>query len=614
MSMPRRLRNRLLSALATLSTVAALAVAAPAAADGSDEERGLLDAMHYRSIGPYRGGRSTAVTGVRGQRDTFYMGTTGGGVWKTTDGGLVWGNVSDGDFESASVGAVAVAPSDPNVVYVGMGSACIRGNTSPGDGIYRSTDAGKSWSRVGLEQGGQIGRIVVHPTNADVVYVAVLGHAFGANAERGVLRSRDGGDTWEWVLQVSERVGAVDLALDPGNPRILFAAMWQVVRQPWALISGGEGSGLYRTTDGGDSWTELTDGLPAGIKGRIGVTVSAARPSRVWAIVEAEDGGIFRSDDGGDTFRLINDDRNFRQRAWYYTHIFADPADTETVYVLNVGMYRSTDGGKSFTVIRGPHGDHHALWIDPDAPDVMINGNDGGACVTSNGGKSWSTQTNQPTAELYRVSVDDGFPYRVYGGQQDNSTVSIPSRTSGSGITRHDWYAVGGGESGHVVVDPSDRDIVYAGSYGGTITRYDHRTRRSRNILTYPQMQLGQAAVELKYRFQWNAPIRLSPHDPDVLYHASNHVHRSTDEGQTWEVISPDLTRNDPGKQVHSGGPITRDNTGVEVYGTVSRSRSRRTAPASCGPAATTAAVTSRATVALPGATSRRAPCPSGAR
>ena len=529
----------------------------------------LFQAMKYRSIGPYRGGRVTAVSGVRGVPGTFYMGSTGGGVWKTTDSGETWEIVSDGSFTSASIGAVAVAPSDPNVVWAGTGSACIRGNTSPGDGVYRSTDAGRTWTHVGLEEGGQVGRIRIDPRDPNRAWVAVLGHAFGPNETRGVYRTLDGGATWERVLYVSERAGAVDLALDPSNPRILFAAMWETVRQPWALVSGGEGSGLYRSTDGGDTWEELAQGLPEGLKGRIGVTVSAAKPGRVWALVEAEDGGIFRSEDGGDTFRRVNDDRNFRQRAWYYTHIHADPANADTVYVLNVGMYRSTDGGKGFSIIRGPHGDHHDLWIDPDRPEVMINGNDGGATVTTNGGATWSTQANQPTAEFYRVSVDDRFPYRVYGAQQDNSTVSIASRTPSSGITVHDWHPVGGGESGHIVVDPTDPDVVYAGSYGGTITRYDHRTRQTRNILAYPQLALGQAPRDLKYRFQWNAPIRLSPHDPDVLYHAANVVFRSSDEGRSWEPISPDLTRNDVDKQDYSGGSITWDNTGVEVYGTV---------------------------------------------
>jgi photosystem II stability/assembly factor-like uncharacterized protein len=459
----------------------------------------LFQAMEYRSIGPFRGGRVTAVSGVVGERDTFYMGSTGGGVWKTADAGQTWRNISDKHFKAGSVGAVAVAPSDPNVVYAGMGSACIRGNVSPGNGLYRSTDAGKSWSHAGLSDAGQIGRIRVHPEDPDLVWVAVLGHAFGPNEDRGVYRSRDGGASWERVLHVSERAGAVDLALDPNNPRILFAAIWQVVRKPWALTSGGEESGLYRSVDGGDTWKELTEGLPAGIKGRIGVSVSAARPNRVWALVEAEEGGLFRSENGGDSFRLINENREFRQRAWYYTHVFADPQDENTVYILNVGMWRSTDGGKSFEFIRAPHGDHHALWINPDDARIMINGNDGGANVTLNGGKTWSSQANQPTAEFYRVSVDNQFPYRVYGSQQDNSTVSIASRSPSGSITRRHWWPVGGCESGHIAIDPRDPNIVYAGCYGGQITRYDHATHQVRPIMAYPQAALGQAAKLLRY-------------------------------------------------------------------------------------------------------------------
>lgn len=529
----------------------------------------LFKALEYRNIGPFRGGRVTAVTGVIGERETYYMGSTGGGVWKTTDGGITWRNISDEAFKSASVGAIAVAPSDSNVLYAGMGSACVRGNTSPGDGVYRSTDAGTTWKHVGLEEAGQIGRISVHPKDPDRVYVAALGHAFGPNEERGVFRTGDGGATWEKVLYVSDKVGAVDLAMDPKNPRILYASTWRVERKPWTLISGGEGSGLHKSTDGGDTWEELTDGLPEGIKGKIGIAVSGADPDRVWALVEAEEGGLFRSENGGKTFRLINPDRSFRQRAWYYTHVYADPQDLNTVYILNTAIWRSHDGGKEFEFVRGPHGDHHDLWINPDDPRNLINGNDGGANVSCNGGKSWSTQANQPTAEMYRVSVDGRFPYRVYGCQQDNSCVSLPSRTSSSGIERHHWYVIGGCESGHVAIDPRDPEISYAGCYGGAITRFDHRTGQDRDIMAYPQFAVGQAARDLKYRFQWNAPIRLSPHDPGVLYHASQHVHRTTDEGQSWEIISPDLTRNDKSRQEYAGEPITRDNTGVEVYGTV---------------------------------------------
>lgn len=562
--------------LPVLAAICLLSVAgtAPAASQQNTPEPvydpDLYGALQYRLVGPFRGGRVTAVTGVPSQPDTFYMGSTGGGVWKTTDFGETWVNVTDGqDFGSAGVGAVAVAPSDPNVVYVGMGSTCIRGNVSAGDGVYRSTDAGKTWSHVGLEDAGQIGNVRVHPTDPDRVYVAALGHAFGPNEERGVFRSTDGGATWEKVLFVSDRAGAVDLAMDASNPRILFAAVWQTERKPWTLVSGGEGSGLWKSTDGGDTWTEVTKGLPEGIKGKIGVAVSPADPDRVWALVEAEKGGLFRSDDGGTSFRLINDDREMLQRAWYYTHVEADPKDPETVYVLNAGFFRSVDGGKSLQRVRTPHGDNHDLWINSDDPEIMIEGNDGGAAVSTNGGRSWSTQANQPTAELYRVTVDDQFPYRLYAAQQDNSTVSIPSRSNGGPIDEHDWYPVGGGESGHIAVDPENPNVVYAGSYGGTITRYDHATGRARNVIAYPQMAIGQAPRDLTFRFQWNAPIRISPHDPHVLYHASNVVHRSTDEGQSWQVVSPDLTRNDPDKQGYAGGPITRDNTGVEVYGTI---------------------------------------------
>lgn len=544
-------------------------VLAADAGSQNDSEEAFLEAMKFRNIGPFRGGRVTAVTGVPGDSLTYYMGSTGGGVWKTTDAGTSWKNISDDSFEVGSIGAVAVAPSDPNVIYVGTGSACPRGNVSPGNGVYRSTDAGKTWDHVGLVEAGQIARIHVHPKDPDVVYVAALGHIFGPNDERGVFRSLDGGSTWDKVLYVNERAGAVDLTMDPSNPRVLFAAIWEAERKPWTMLSGGESSGLYRTKDGGDSWDELSEGLPDGIKGRIGVSISATDSNRVWALVEADEGGLFRSDDGGDEFRLINPDRNFRQRAWYYTHVFADPQNSQTVYVLNTGIWKSTDGGKTFSYIRAPHGDHHDLWINADNPMNLINGNDGGANVSFNGGQSWSTQGNQPTSEMYRVTVDNQFPYRVYGCQQDNSCVSLPSRTSSSGIARHDWYVIGGCESGHVAVDPRDPNISYAGCYGGSIGRYDHATGQEREINAYPQLAVGQAAKDLRYRFQWNAPIRLSPHDPDVLYHTSQFVHRSTDHGQSWEVISPDLTRNDEEKQGYAGGDLTWDNTGVEVYNTI---------------------------------------------
>lgn len=530
----------------------------------------LYRAMQWRLIGPFRGGRVTAVAGVAGQPLTFYFGATGGGVWRTDDGGLSWRNISDGYFKTGSIGAIAVADSDPNVIYVGTGESCPRGNVSHGDGVYKSTDGGRTWTNVGLRDTRHIARIRIHPQNPDLVYVAALGHIFGPNSERGVFRSKDGGKTWEKVLFVDDKTGAIDLSMDPTNPRILYAAFWQVVRQPWTLVSGGPGSGLYKTTDGGDTWTKLTTGLPQGIKGRIGVAVSPANPDRVWALIEAEDGGVYRSDDGGRRWRVMNKERKLRQRAWYYTHIYADPKDADTVYVLNTAFYKSIDGGRTFDItIRVPHGDNHDLWINPNNPQIMINSNDGGANVSFNGGQTWSPQSNQPTAQFYRVTTDTRFPYHVYGAQQDNTTVAIASRTTGQGIDRPDWYPVGGGESGHIAVDPRDPNIVYAGSYGGLITRYDHRTRQQRNITAWPQTMVGEAAKDMKYRFQWNAPILISPHDPRVIYHAAQVLLKSTDEGQSWQEISPDLTRNDKSKQDYSGGPITRDNTGVEVYGTI---------------------------------------------
>jgi photosystem II stability/assembly factor-like uncharacterized protein len=455
------------------------------------------------------------------------------------------------------------------VVYAGTGSACIRGNISPGDGVYRSTDAGGTWHYLGLPEAGQIGRICVHPDDPDIVYVAALGHAFGANPERGIYRSTNGGVTWSRVLHVSERAGAVDLAMSQANPRLLFAAVWQAVRKPWTMVSGGPDSGLYRSADGGNTWVRLDKGLPKGDLGRIAVAVSPAAPQRVWALVEHEEGGLFRSDDGGDSFRLLSDNRELRQRAWYYTHVEADPGDANTVYVLNVAFWRSDDGGKTFQILRTPHGDNHALWIDPYNPQIMIEGNDGGANISFNGGRTWSTQANQPTAEIYRVTVDDQHPYWLYGGQQDNSPIAIPSRVAGSGIARHHWYEPAGCETATVAVDPRNPDITYGGCYGGSIDRFDRRLGHVQQVMAWPEMAVGQRAADLRYRFQWNAPIRLSPHDPSVLYHCSNVVHRSTDEGHSWQVISPDLTRDDQSKQDYAGGPITRDNTGVEVYGTI---------------------------------------------
>ncbi|MHC5004736.1 MAG: WD40/YVTN/BNR-like repeat-containing protein [Planctomycetota bacterium] len=553
---------------ACLALIALAGFDVRASAAGPVDGDHWFETLEWRCIGPSRGGRSVAAAGVRGDRLTYYMGGCGGGVWKTTNAGVSWQPVSDGFIGTGSVGAIAVADSDPNVVYVGMGEACVRGNFSHGDGVYRSVDAGKTWTHLGLEDTRQIGDVVVHPDDPDVVYVAALGHVFGPNAQRGVFRSTDGGATWQRVLFVDERTGAVDLAMDPNNPRVLFAGFWQVRRTPWSLESGGEGSGLYRSTDGGDTWELLTEGLPRGIKGRIGVTVSGARRDRVWAIVEAEDGGVFRSEDGGDTWRRVNEDRNLRQRAWYYTHITADPHEPDTVYVMNVRFHKSIDGGRTYSTIRVPHGDNHGLWIDPDDNLRMINANDGGANVSFDGGATWSRQDMQPTAQFYHVDTDAGVPYRVYGAQQDNSTVSVSSRNRIGG-RRDDFYPVGGGESGYVVPHPADPGVVYAGSYGGYLTRYDHRLRKTRNITVWPENPMGAGAADLVHRFQWTFPIVISPHDHDVLYVGGEVLFRSTDEGQSWSIVSPDLTTDDESKQASSGGPITKDNTSVEYYCTI---------------------------------------------
>jgi photosystem II stability/assembly factor-like uncharacterized protein len=531
----------------------------------------LLKALQYRSIGPYRGGRSAAVTGVPSQPFTYYYGATGGGVWKSTDGGINWESVSDNSvFGTGSVGAIAVADSDPNTIYVGMGESPIRGNVSHGDGVYKSTDAGKTWKRIGLEDTRQIPRIRIHPKNPDIVYVAALGHVWGPNDQRGIFRSKDGGKTWEKVLGRSNKAGAIDLIIDPSNPNILYAGFWEVYRKPWTLESGGPGSGIFKSTDGGDTWTELTrnNGLPKGTVGKVGIAVSPVNSDRIWALVEADDGGVFRSDNGGTSWTRVNEERRLRQRAWYYTRIYADPKNVDTVYVLNTGFYRSNDGGRTFTPIGVPHGDNHDLWIAPDDPNRMIESNDGGANVSFNGGRSW-TEQDQPTAQFYRVALDNDFPYNVYGAQQDNSTVRIASRNTEGGIGTSDWYDVGGGESGWIAPSPKDSQIVFAGSYGGLTTRSDHRTGQQRDINPYPNNPMGSGADVLKYRFQWNFPLLFSPHDPNKLYCAANVLFMSTDEGSSWQVISPDLTRNDKSKQASSGGPITKDNTSIEYYDTI---------------------------------------------
>ncbi|HEU4415283.1 MAG TPA: glycosyl hydrolase [Candidatus Angelobacter sp.] len=534
-----------------------------------DEAKGPWHGLTWRLVGPFRGGRVLAVSGVVGDEHTYYFGGVGGGVWKTTDGGLSWHPLTDKvKGMSPSIGAIAVAPSDPNVIYAGTGEACIRGDIIDGNGVYKSIDAGKTWTYTGLRETRAIGRVAVNPKNPDIAFVAALGHPFGSNPERGIYRTTDGGKNWTKVLYHDEKSGGIDLSLDPSNPNVIFASLWQAGRTPWGLDSGGPGSGLYRSTDGGTTWKHLTGhGLPDGTLGRIGLAV-AYSGNRVWALVEADKGGLFRSDDGGDNWTLTNSDRQYRQRAFYYTHVFADPRNPDGVYVLNTGMYRSNDGGKSFRPIRVPHGDNHGLWIDPNDPNRMIESNDGGANVSTNGGASWTGQGNQPTAEFYHVTTDNRFPYYLYGAQQDNSSVAIASAAPG-GIDRTDWYAVGGGESGYIAPDPRDPEIVYAGSYGGEITRYDHRTEETKNVTPWPVNPIGAAAADQKYRFQWTEPIVFSPHDPKTLYFAAQVLFKSSDEGMSWQIISPDLTRNDKSKQVSSGGPITKDNTGVEVYDTI---------------------------------------------
>jgi photosystem II stability/assembly factor-like uncharacterized protein len=544
----------------------------PASASSSKPaiDPALFKAMKWREVGPYRGGRVAAVTGLAGNRDTYYFGGTGGGVWKTADGGRTWKNVSDGFF-GGSIGAVAVSEWDPNVVYAGGGEVTVRGNVSHGDGMWKSTDAGKSWKFAGLADSRHIPRVRIHPKDPELVYAAVLGHLFGANEMRGVYRSRDGGGHWQRVLYLNDRVGAVDLAMDPTNPRVLYAAMWNVRRTPYSLESGGPGSGIWKSTDGGDTWADLTGnpGLPKGTLGIIGVTISPANPENLYAIVEAAEGGVFRSKDGGKTWTKTNDDRALRQRAWYYSRIYADPKDEEVVYVLNVQFHRSKDGGKTFTTIGVPHGDNHDLWIDPGDPLRMIESNDGGANVSTDGGRTWTPQSNQPTAQFYRVSTDSHFPYRILGAQQDNSAVRILSRGAGPGIGPGDWEETAGGESGYIVADPTSPDVVYGGSYGGLLTRIDHRTGELRDVNPWPDDPMGHGAADLQYRFQWNFPILFSPNDPQTLYAAANVLFKSTDQGQSWQAISPDLTRNDKSRQAASGGPITKDNTSVEYYGTI---------------------------------------------
>ncbi|MCB9081549.1 MAG: glycosyl hydrolase [Lewinellaceae bacterium] len=524
--------------------------------------------LQWRFAGPLKGGRVNAVVGIPTQPFTYFLGSTGGGVWKTEDAGTTWVNISDRDFQSGTIGAIAIAPNDPNIIYVGTGEHAVRGTmTSHGDGVYRSTDGGQTWQHLGLVESRHIAAIAIHPSNPDIVYVAAQGAQYGRSTTRGVYRSTDGGRHWQQILYIDELTGACDLSLDPNNPRVLYAGMWDHQRQPWYMRSGGKGSGLYKSTDGGDNWEKLTNGLPRDL-GKVGIAVSPARLGRIFAIVEAEEGGVYRSDDAGKSWVRTSADRSAIARAWYYTKIVPDPQDAETVYVLNAPLLRSIDGGKTFEAIPNPHTDQHALWINPQHPQWMILGNDGGAAISLNGGKTWSSQNNQPTAQIYRVQADGRFPYFIYGSQQDNSTIAIPNR---SDADENGWYTVGESESAFIAFDnPQNPTLVFSSGYQGNISVFDTRTQTSKDIMAYPILGLAGEPRQQKFRFNWNAPLINDPHTKGVLYHGANVVLRSTDSGQSWQAISPDLTRNDPTKQGPGGGPFTNEGAGAEVYNTLS--------------------------------------------
>lgn len=530
----------------------------------------LLQGINYRQIGPFRGGRASSVSGVVGRQNEFYMGTCGGGLWKTTDAGVNWAPVSDGYFKTGVVGAIAVSTRNPDFVVVGMGETDIRGNISHGDGVYISTNGGSTWKHSGLTSTQTISRVRIDPTDDKTIFIAALGAIYGPTKDRGVFKSTDGGSSWRKVLFESEKAGAIDLEFNPENHQIMYAATWEAWRTAYSLNSGGPGSKMWKSTDGGETWKDISrnQGLPKGVLGKMDITISPSNPKRMWAIIEAEDGGIFRSDDGGDTWTKTNTDRNYRQRAWYFTHIFADPKDANTVTVLNVGVGKSTDGGTRFRGMGSTHSDHHDLWIDPSDPQRMVIANDGGASVSVDGGKTW-TEEDYPTAQFYHVNTDNAFPYNILGAQQDNSTVRIASRTRGRGITKDDWTGTAGGESGYVAAKPDNPDIVLGGNYGGDLSWMNHRTNISRDISPWPDNPMGHGAEDLKQRFQWTFPIVFSPHDPNTVYTSSQHLFRSKSLGKSWEMISPDLTKNDKSKQGSSGGPITKDNTSVEYYCTI---------------------------------------------
>jgi photosystem II stability/assembly factor-like uncharacterized protein len=541
-------------------------------ADKSMVDSTFFSTTKYRQAGPFRGGRSAAVAGSYKNRNTFYFGATGGGIWKTTDGGANWKNISDKQF-GGSIGAVAVAPSDESVIYAGEGEGSLRGNVSEGlNGFWRSNDGGRSWKNAGLRDARHIIRIIIDPRNPDIVWVAAMGHLFGPSQDRGVFKTTDGGKTWKRVLFVNGDTGCSDLTMEPGNPSVLYAGMWHVRRTPYSMESGGEGSGLYKSTDGGETWKVLTakKGLPAGTWGIVAVAVAPGNSDKVYALIENAKGGLFVSEDAGENWTLTSSDNNIRQRAWYYNKVYVDPFNEDLVYCPNVEFMRSVDGGKTFKSIYTPHGDHHDLWIDPEDGKRMIVGDDGGAQVSFDAGASWSTMNNQPTAQFYRVSTDNAYPYHILGAQQDNSTVRLKSRSGhASGITESDWEPTAGAESGYVVADPLNPDIVYGGNYGGYVARLDHKTGENRAINVWPDNPMGAGADVQKYRFQWNFPIFFSPNNPKRLYVAGNHLFVTENEGQSWETISPDLTTNDKSKQVSSGGPITKDNTSVEYYCTI---------------------------------------------
>ena len=531
-----------------------------------------LPNIEWRSIGPYRGGRASTVSGSTKSENTYYFGATGGGVWKTTDSGQNWKNISDGYF-GGSIGAVSVSESDPNVLYVGTGEQTVRGNVSPGyGGFWKSYDGGETWKKLNLNiDQVQVGRIAIHPTDPNIVFIAVMGDLFKDSPDRGLYKSTNGGNSWKKVLYANQRSGAVDISIDKSNPRIMYASTWNIRRTPYSLESGGEGSALWKSTDGGDTWKNISNstGLPKGVWGISGVSISPANPNIIYALIENKNGGLYKSNDSGKTWKIVNSDRNLRQRAWYYTRIYADTQNENRVYVMNVAFWRSEDGGKSFDRYRTPHGDHHDLWIDPNNNRRMIVADDGGAQVSNDDANNWSTYMNQPTAQYYRVATDNSFPYNILVAQQDNSTQRVPHRVNSGGISERDWEPSAGGESAHLAAKPDNPDIVYGGSYGGYLTRLDHNTGEVRSVNVWPNNPMGHGAEDMKYRFQWNFPIFFSPWDNNKLYTTSNNFHVTHDEGQSWDVISHDLTRNEKEKLGPSGGPITKDNTAVEYYATI---------------------------------------------